>query len=281
MSQTLASHLQGGREADSQISEVQPVVAERLTKIFPAKNDEDDIVALEDFSLICPKGCVLGLLGPNGAGKTTALRILASVLMPTKGRATIAGHDTRLEPEKVRAKIGFLSGNTALYPRLTVRETLEFFGALHGMGKDLLEERSQMVIERFGMQDYAHRRLEELSTGMAQKVNIGRTLLHNPDVLILDEPTNGLDVLGAAMMIDFIDEMKNAGKSVIFSTHILSEAERLCDLIGILNGGRLHAVSSMDELREQTGRQYLDEIFMAIVEKSEDQCESKDLTLDD
>ena len=281
MSQVATNPGQDGPDVASQMSEEYPVIAQGLTKIFPANTNESEIVALDDFSLVCPKACVLGLLGPNGAGKTTALRILGSVLMPTKGVARIAGYDTRHEPDMVRSKIGFLSSNTALYPRLTVRETLEFFGALHGMPKDILRERSSLIIERLGMQDYADRRLEELSTGMAQKANIARTLLHNPEVLILDEPTNGLDVLGAAMMIDFVAEMKDEGKSVIFSTHILSEAERLCDLIGILNNGRLHTVSTLDELREQTGKQYLDEIFMAIVEQDENRCESENLTLDD
>jgi sodium transport system ATP-binding protein len=174
----------------------------------------------------------------------------------------------RRNPEEVRARIGFLSGNTALYPRLTVRETLEFFGHLHGFEGSELEARIANVIQALDMHQYADRRLEHLSTGMTQKANIGRTLLHDPPVLILDEPTSGLDILGAAAMIDFVEEMKHRGKSVIFSTHNLSEAERLCDRIGVLHAGRMYAVGSLDELRERTGEDFLDAIFLSLVKEA-------------
>lgn len=245
------------------------VMAIGLTKIFQRGERDEGLVAVQDVSFACSKGEVFGLLGPNGAGKTTTLRMLSTVLRPTIGTARVAGSDVRRAPQHVRASIGFLSGNTRLYPRLSVRETLEFFGRLHGFDGSELEGRVQHVIQALDMHDYADRRLEKLSTGMAQKANIGRTLLHDPPVLILDEPTSGLDVLGAAAMIDFVAEMRERGKTVIFSTHILSEAERLCDRIGILNNGRLHAVGSLDELRRRTGEDYLDQIFMSLVREAQ------------
>ena len=244
------------------------VMAIGLTKIFKRGERDEGFVAVRDVSFACAKGEVFGLLGPNGAGKTTTLRMLSTVLRPTIGTARVAGSDVRRAPQHVRASIGFLSGNTRLYPRLTVRETLEFFGRLHGFDDSQLRDRVQEIIQALDMHEFADRRLDQLSTGMAQKANIGRTLLHDPPVLILDEPTSGLDVLGAAAMIDFVAEMRSRGKTVIFSTHILSEAERLCDRIGVLDAGKLHAVGSLDELRIRTGETYLDAIFMSLVREA-------------
>jgi len=240
------------------------VRAAGLTKVFQPNKNELGVTAVRDVTLTCRENEVFGLLGPNGAGKTTTLRMLSTVLPPTQGTANVAGFSVIRNPEEVRARIGFLSGNTALYPRLTVRETLDFFGSLHGLSGIALEERIDTVLDALDMHDYADRRLEHLSTGMTQKANIGRTLLHDPPVLILDEPTSGLDVLGAGAMIDFIEAMKHGGKCVIFSTHILTEAERLCDEIGILNAGRLHAVGTLEQLRERTGEAYLDAVFRAL-----------------
>ncbi|MFQ5504077.1 MAG: ABC transporter ATP-binding protein [Planctomycetota bacterium] len=244
------------------------VLAVGLTKVFRGGKDQKVTPAVSDVSLYCRSGQVFGLLGPNGAGKTTTLRMLSTVLPPTLGTASVAGFSIIRDPEHVRQHIGFLSGNTALYPRLSVRETLHFFGSLHGLGGEALERSIDMVLDSLDMRDYADRRLETLSTGMAQKANIGRTLLHDPPVLILDEPTIGLDVLGASAMIDFIEGMKHRGKCVIFSTHILSEAERLCDQIGVLHAGRLYAIGTLDELRNRTGESYLDAVFKALVEEA-------------
>ena len=244
------------------------IMAVSLTKVFASGDQSDGFVAVRDVSFACRPGEIFGLLGPNGAGKTTTLRMLSTVLRPTLGTARVAGYDIRRNPQEVRGRIGFLSGNTALYPRLTVRETLDFFGSLHGFSGSELADRVEHVVQALDMHLFVDRRLEQLSTGMAQKANIARTLLHDPPVLILDEPTSGLDVLGAAAMIDFVAEMKERGKTVVFSTHVLSEAERLCDRIGILNGGQLHAVGSLDELRERTGATYLDDVFVALVSES-------------
>jgi sodium transport system ATP-binding protein len=243
-----------------------PIQAQALCKVFREGRSGREIQAVKEVSFDCPAGQIFGLLGPNGAGKSTTLRMLSTLLTPTQGHAIVAGYDTRENPQQVRSRIGFLSGNTALYPRLSVRETLQFFGALHGLTDEFLEQRVDLILDRLDMRDFADRRLETLSTGMAQRANIGRTLLHDPPVLILDEPTSGLDVLAAGTMIEFIESMKQEGKSIIFSTHILSEAERLCDLIGILNSGVLHQVGRLDELRELTGRQYLDEIFRDLLQ---------------
>ena len=247
-------------------SDTPPIEAKGLSKIFLDGRNSRQIHAVKDVSFACESGQIFGLLGPNGAGKSTTLRMLSTLLTPTKGHASVAGFDTQSCPEQVRARIGFLSGNTALYPRLSVRETLEFFGTLHGLLDEYLEERVDLILDQLDMRDFADRRLETLSTGMAQRANIGRTLLHDPPVLILDEPTSGLDVLAAGTMIEFIEGMKLEGKSIIFSTHILSEAERLCDVIGILNNDVLHQVGRLEELRELTGRKYLDEIFKDLVQ---------------
>jgi len=242
-----------------------PLQALGLSKVFREGRSGNAIHAVKDVSFHCPAGQVFGLLGPNGAGKTTTLRMFSTLLTPTQGHAIVAGYDTREDPQRVRARIGFLSGNTALYPRLSVRETLRFFGTLHGLHDEILEEHIELILDRLDMRDFADRRLESLSTGMTQRANIGRTLLHDPPVLILDEPTSGLDVLAAGTMIEFIESMKEEGKSILFSTHILSEAERLCDVIGILNNGVLHQVGRLEELRQLTGRKYLDEIFRDLV----------------
>ncbi len=247
-------------------SESVPIQACGLCTVFRDGRSGQEIQAVKGVSFDCPAGQVFGLLGPNGAGKSTTLRMLSTLLTPTRGHALVAGFDTRESPQQVRSRIGFLSGNTALYPRLSVRETLRFFGTLHGLQDELLDERVDLILDRLDMRNFADRRLETLSTGMAQRANIGRTLLHNPPVLILDEPTAGLDVLAAGAMIEFIEGMKEEGKSIIFSTHILAEAERLCDVIGILNGGVLHQVGRLEELRQLTGRQYLDEIFRDLVQ---------------
>ncbi len=244
------------------MSEEFQVLANHLTKVFPHTGG---LPAVHDVSFGCKKGEVFGLLGPNGAGKTTTLRMLSTVLEPTIGTASVCGYDVRREAREVRGQIGFLSGNTALYPRLSVRETLRFFGTLHGLRGDYLDSAIQRVVEALDMEGYADKRLETLSTGMAQKANIGRTLLHDPPVLILDEPTNGLDILGSASMLDFVEKMKHEGKCVVYSTHIMSEAERLCDRIGILHSGKLYEVGTLDELKAKTQREYLDQVFLSLL----------------
>ena len=235
-----------------------------LTKTFEDPS-RGPVQALRGLDLECHAGEIFGLLGPNGAGKTTALRCLATILTPSSGEARVAGCDIAAGSLEVRRRIGFLSSTTGLYPRLTPRETLRYFGRLHGIGRDPLASRIEELASTFGMHAFLDRRCGTLSTGQRQKVGISRAVLHDPPVLILDEPTTGLDVLAAGSMIDFVEARRAAGCCVLLSTHVLSEAERLCDRIGVLFDGRLLAVGTYDELAEQTGCEWLEDIFRALV----------------
>ncbi len=236
-----------------------------LTKVF---HDEarGEIRAVDGIDLACHGGEILGLLGANGAGKTTTLRMLATILKPTAGSATVMGHDLVAEPEAVRRCLGFYSASTALYPRLTARETLAFFARINGFDPKHVAARVEELIARFGLTHYADARVERLSQGMKQKVSIARTVAHGPPVLIFDEPTVGLDVLNAMEMQKVIAEFRQEGKAIIFSTHIMSEAERLCDRIAVIHGGRILACDTLDGLRRATGRHYLEDIFVALVD---------------
>jgi len=222
------------------------------------------VEALRGLDLACKQGEIYGLLGPNGAGKTTTLRILATILAPTSGTARVAGIDVALDPLEARRRIGFLSGTTGLYPRLTPRETLRYFGKLHGIEGSILEPRIESLLDTFGIREYADGRCEALSTGQKQKVSIARAVLHDPPVLILDEPTTGLDILASGAMIEFIETRRAEGTCVLFSTHVLSEAERLCDRIGVIDRGQLLASGTLDELSALTGKEWLDDIFRAL-----------------
>jgi sodium transport system ATP-binding protein len=226
------------------------------------------VEAVRGVDLDCRWGEIYGLLGPNGAGKTTTLRMLATILAPTAGRARVAGVDVAADPLEVRRRIGFLSGTTGLYPRLTPRETLRYFGRLHGLRDPALELRVEELVRAFAMDEFAEARCESLSTGQRQKVSIARAVLHDPPVLILDEPTTGLDVLASGAMIDFIESRRAAGTCVLFSTHVLSEAERLCDRIGVIFHGRLLAVGTLEELARRTGERWLEDIFRALVREA-------------
>jgi len=238
---------------------------EGLTKVFPDHRGGEGVRAVDDVSFACREGEVFGLLGLNGAGKTTTLRMLSTVLTPTAGTARIAGHDIREDARAVRHSIGFLSGTTGLYHRLTAEETLRFFAEFHGLRGAALDARVEEVLTRFGIDGYRSQRCEKLSTGMKQKVNIGRAVVHDPPVLVFDEPTAGLDVLAAAATLDFVAECRRAGKCVLFSTHIMSEVERLCDRIAIIHEGTLRTLGTLAELRERTGEHYLEDVFRAIV----------------
>lgn len=232
------------------------------------------VEALRGLDLACSAGEIYGLLGPNGAGKTTTLRILATILAPTSGTATVAGVDVTRDPLEARRRIGFLSGTTGLYPRLTPRETLRYFGTLHGLEQEPLEARIEELVDAFSMRDYADGRCEALSTGQKQKVSIARAVLHDPAVLILDEPTTGLDILASSAMIEFIDAARARGTCVLFSTHVLSEAEHLCDRIGIIHRGTLLASGTLDELARRTGKEWLEDIFLALDREARERAEA-------
>ncbi len=227
------------------------------------------VEALRGLDLTCYAGEIFGLLGQNGAGKTTTLRILATILAPSSGSARIDGVDVAADPLEARRRIGFLSGTTGLYPRLTGRETLRYFGRLHGLEPAVLEARINALVAAFDMAAFADGRCEGLSTGQRQRVSIARAVLHEPPVLILDEPTTGLDVLASSAMIEFIESARAAGTCVLFSTHVLSEAERLCDRIGVLHDGRLLAAGTLEELLARTGKVWLEDAFRAIVQPAD------------
>ena len=238
-----------------------PVVVSGLAKYF-YDEARGEIRAVQGIDFSCRAGEVFGLLGANGAGKTTTLRMLSTVLAPTAGTASVLGHDIVSQPELVRKSLGFFSASTALYPRLTARETIEFFARINQYPKEKTRERVNYLVERFGISRYADARVDKLSTGMKQKVSIARTVAHDPPVLIFDEPTVGLDVLNALEMHDVIKEFRAQGKTIIFSTHVMSEAEKLCDMIAIIHSGRLLSCDTLERLREATGLHYLEDIFV-------------------
>jgi sodium transport system ATP-binding protein len=235
-----------------------------LTKVFQDKK-RGAIRAVDHVTFSCKPGQIYGLLGANGAGKTTTLRMLATILEPTDGDATICGYDVIEQPEKVRANVGFLSTATALYPRLTSQEMVEYFGRLNGLDEAELKKRVDDIFNRLDMNSFRDRRCDKLSTGMKQKTSIARTLVHDPPVMIFDEPTLGLDIMTARTIIGFIRECRERGKTVIFSTHIMSEVQKLCDVIGIIQSGKLLAEGSLAELRDRYQEQDLEEIFVKIV----------------
>jgi sodium transport system ATP-binding protein len=224
------------------------------------------VTAVDRIGFSCRPGEIYGLLGANGAGKTTTMRMLATILEPTEGTAIVAGYDVAKEPGKVRSSVGFLSTATALYARLTAKEMVEYFGRLHGLDEFTLHRRIDAIFERLEMNDFRDRRCDKLSTGMKQKVSIARTLVHNPTVMIFDEPTVGLDVMAARTIAGFIRECRDQGKTVIFSTHVMSEVEKLCDRIGIIHGGRLMAEGTLAELRDRFHLHDLEDIFVQVVE---------------
>jgi sodium transport system ATP-binding protein len=241
------------------------IEAQGLVKRFRDKK-RGEVRAVDGVSFRCQPGEIFGLLGANGAGKTTTLRMLATILRPSEGRAIVAGYDVTRQPKQVRSSVGFLSTATALYGRLSAEEMVAYFGRLHGLDETILRQRIDAIFERLEMNDFRDRRCDTLSTGMKQKVSIARTLVHDPSVMIFDEPTVGLDVMAARTIIAFIRECRDRGKTVIFSTHVMSEVEKLCDRIGIIHNGRLLTEGTLADLRQRFGKQNLEDIFVEVVE---------------
>jgi sodium transport system ATP-binding protein len=240
------------------------IEARSLSKRFQDKK-RGEIRAVDNVTFACQPGKIYGLLGANGAGKTTTLRMLATILEPTDGTAVVCGYDVVEQPDKVRANVGFLSTATALYPRLTAQEMVEYFGRLNGLDESTLKTRREDIFGRLNMKDFRDRRCDKLSTGQKQKTSIARTLIHDPQVMIFDEPTTGLDVMTARTIISFIADCRDRGKTVIFSTHIMSEVERLCDHIGIIHDGKLLAEGTVSELRAAYSEHNLEEIIVKVV----------------
>lgn len=240
------------------------IEAHNLTKTFKDKK-RGVITAVENVSFTCRPGQIYGLLGANGAGKTTTLRMLATLLQPTSGTATMAGHDVATAGVQVRANVGFLAASTALYGRLTAREMITYFGELNGLGEGALQARIKQLADELDMHEFLDRRCDKFSTGMKQKTSIARTLIHDPAVMIFDEPTLGLDVMTARSIVKFVRECRNRGKTVIYSTHVMSEVEKLCDVIGIIHDGKLVAEGTLAGLQARFGEKDMEEIFVKAV----------------
>ncbi len=239
------------------------VVAQNLTKEFRTRRGV--LRAVDDVSFECRAGEVFGLLGPNGAGKTTTLRMLATILSPTSGTVTIAGFDTQKDPDQVRERIGFLATETGLYDRFSARETLRFFGRISGLSDPEIAKRSQGVFEMLQMTALADRRVGTFSTGERQKLSLARSILHDPAVLILDEPTFGLDIMAARSVEETVALFRAQGRTILLSTHVMRLAEKLCDRVAILYRGRMHACGTQAELAAAYGDQDLEDIFFTAV----------------
>jgi sodium transport system ATP-binding protein len=227
-------------------------------------------VALAGISFRARAGEVYGLLGPNGAGKTTALRILSTVLRPSSGAATVNGFDVLTQPAQVRHQIGFMSANTGIYDRMTAWEMVEYFGRLYGLAEDNLRGRMEALFQRLQMNEIRDQLGAKMSTGMKQKVSIARALVHDPPVVVFDEATAGLDVLVARALLRTVSELREHGKCVLFSTHIMREAEKLCDRIAIMHRGHILAEGTLDELRDRHGERDLEELFFGLISRHDE-----------
>ncbi|MBA5636238.1 ATP-binding cassette domain-containing protein [Duganella sp. LX20W] len=221
--------------------------------------------AVRDVSFRCAPGEVLGLLGPNGAGKTTTLRLLSTALKPDAGSVLANGEDLLADPLAARQRIGFLSGTTGLYGRLTARENIEYFGRLHGMSPAYLQRRCDELFDLLQMHAFGNKRADQLSTGMKQKCAIARTVVHEPQIVILDEPTTGLDVMSSKILLDFIASYKALRIPLIFSTHHLHEVEKLCDRVCIINHGKTAFHGTTEQLRHLGGSADLYDAFICVI----------------
>jgi|TARA_B110000495_G_scaffold56496_1_gene47737 sodium transport system ATP-binding protein len=247
---------------------------ENLFKEFPLnkeqkkeRNTSDKFAsAAEDVSFNCNPGEVFSLLGPNGAGKTTILRMLSTVIQPSSGSIEICGIDAIKYPREARKKIGFLTGSTGLYARLSAHEIIDYFASLYNVPQALLKERKSYLFDLLGMNDFANKRIGKLSTGMKQKVSICRTMIHDPDVVIFDEPTSGLDVITAESIIQLIRDCRDQNKTVLFSSHIMGEVDLLCDRLAIIHQGKLKHHGTMEDFRAQMTGKSLTGEFINIVQ---------------
>ncbi|MFM8427812.1 MAG: ATP-binding cassette domain-containing protein [Chloroflexota bacterium] len=228
-----------------------------------------NVQAVKNVSFSAPDGQITGLLGPNGAGKSTTLRMLYTLLKPETGSAQIDGFDVREKPIEVQKRIGVLADARGLYPRLTSRENIRYYGKLHGLEGARLESQIDALLTMLDMQPIADRKTEGFSTGEKLKVAIARTLVHNPQNILLDEPTNGLDVMSTRAMRQFILRLRDEGKCVLFTSHIMQEVAALCDQIVIISQGSVSAHGSPDELRKQTGKENLEDAFVAVIGSEE------------
>lgn len=227
--------------------------------------------AVDHVSFEVRPGEIFGLLGPNGAGKTTCLRILSTVLRPTSGLAEVDGLNVVRDPEGVRARIGFMSCNTGIYDRMTAWEMVEYYGRLYGIPEERLRGRITEIFDVLQMHDIRDRLGSKMSTGMKQKVSIARTIVHDPPVIIFDEPTSGLDVLVARNVLQAVAALRDQGKCIIFSTHIMREVEKLCNRIAVIHRGRILATGTLPELADQYAQPDVEELFFDLIQRCEDE----------
>jgi sodium transport system ATP-binding protein len=235
-----------------------------LSKWFRAA-DGGRVTAVDGIRFTVHPGEVFGLLGPNGAGKTTTLRMLCTVLRPTGGTATVAGFDVVSQANEVRRHVGFLSANTGVYDRMTAWEMVEYYGRLNLIPDDVLRPRMEQLFETLRITGFRDVPGAKMSTGMKQKVSIARALVNDPPVLIFDEPTAGLDVLVQRAVLDSIKQLRGRGKTIVFSTHIMREAEKLCDRVAIMSKGKIVVCGTLDDLRQMHNQHDLEELFFALV----------------
>jgi sodium transport system ATP-binding protein len=228
-----------------------------------------NVVAVDGVSFCAEDGRITGLLGPNGAGKTTTLRMVSTLVRPDSGTAVVDGADVVKEPQTVRARIGVLPDARGLYPRLTARENLRYFGELQELDKQRIEQRIETLVDRLDMKSIADRRVHGFSQGEQAKVAIARALMHEPRNVLLDEPTNGLDVMSTRAMRGIIKELREDGRAVVFSSHVMQEVSALCDTIYVIAHGRVVAHGTADELRERTGKDTLEDAFVALIGSGE------------
>ncbi len=240
---------------------------QQVNKVFAAR--KKSVQALKDVSFEVRKGEIFGLLGPNGAGKTTALRILSTLLVPTRGKVGVCGYDTQKDSQQVRKRVGFLSSDMSLTGNMTSRETLRFFGELNHLEKGTIENQITNLSQYLGMKDFLDRRMGTYSQGMKQKTLIAIALIHSPDIIVFDEPTNGLDILTARTVLDYLKDLQSQGKTIILSTHVMEVARKMCDRIGIIDHGMLKIIGTLPEILEKTQTDDLEDAFFSIVKEGD------------
>ena len=248
------------------------ISADNLVKTFirnEKKNKKVEFNAVDGISLSVNKGEIVGILGPNGAGKTTLLRMLASLMKPTSGKVYISLDEEIPDTVELRRHIGYHSGNTKLYGRLSARELLTMFGTIYGLSDEVIAERIDKIKELLNMESFIDNRIEKLSTGQTQRAAIARCLIHDPEIYIFDEPTLGLDIISSAAITKFMKGEKDRGRTVIYSTHYMEEAEYLCDRIIMINKGRIICNLTPDELKKETGTDNMRDAFNVIVERED------------
>ncbi len=245
--------------------------AEHLVKTFTKNEKKQKKIqfnAVDDISIDIKEGEIVGILGPNGAGKTTLLRMLGSLMKPTSGKVIMEDEGNLIDDErKIKQTIGYLSGNTKLYGRLSTRELLNIMGNIYGMTKEEINERIDEISKILNMEEFIDNRIEKLSTGQTQRASISRCLMHKPKLYIFDEPTLGLDILSSSAIVEFIKNERENGRSVIYSTHYMEEAEYLCDRIIIINAGRIIYEGTVDKLKQEIGQENLRDAFRVLINK--------------